>query len=600
MSPRGIDLVLTSGVPWLVAIGTPLVLALLLLSRPWRQTTITLMPWSALPALALSVLTPSTTSIDLPWLLLGTRLGLDQTGQVFLSFTALLWLLAGAYARRYLDHDAAAHQFGGYYLVTMAGNIGVILAQDMLSFFVFFAVMSFASYGLILHNRDAEAVRAGRIYIILVLLGEVLLFAALVLAASHSKSLFFEVMAPHMAHAPMRHWFIAFILVGFGIKVGVLPLHVWLPLAHPAAPTPASAVLSGTMIKVGLLGWLRFLPLGGVAFPAWGSLCMTAGLVAAFFGVLMGLGQRHPKTVLAYSSISQMGLLTVLVGVGLTAPASWTWILAAILAYATHHALAKGALFLGVGVAAATPAAAWKRRLVAAGLTLPALALAGAPLSSGALAKAALKKATALAPTPWPDILGTGLPWAAVGTTLLMGRFLYLLWPRPTGKATRLPAGLWVPWVVLLVGIPLMALLLPWHDVIQMTQQSLTSKILKSTVWPVCVGALLVWGMLACSRRYGVGVARWIPAGDLLMPAVWLMQRLSQVYHVYVVTPSVTWWTHRVPPWHRLSALWLQGRLLTQWEGRLRSWVVAGTLFLVLAITLLALLATVGFQMENL
>ena len=592
MSPRGIDLILTSSVPWCVAISAPLLVALILLHRPWHQRGMTLLPWSALPALALAVLTPSPTAIELPWLFLGTHLGLDQTGQVFLSFTALLWFLAGVYARGYLDHDASAHQFGVYFLITMAGNLGVILAQDMLSFFVFFAMMSFASYGLIVHNRDVEAVRAGRIYIVLVLIGEVLLFAALILAASHAQSLAFVVIVPHMAHASVRHLFMAFILVGFGIKVGALPLHVWLPLAHPAAPTPASAVLSGTMIKAGLLGWLRFLHMGGVAFPFWGSLCMAAGLVAAFYGVILGIGQRHPKTVLAYSSISQMGLLTVLVGVGLTTPTSWPGILAAILAYATHHALAKGALFLGVGVAAATPASAWKRWLVAAGLTLPALALAGAPLTSGALAKAALKKVTALTPTPWPEILGMSLPWAAVGTTLLMGRFLYLLWPRPSAQAIRLPAGLWLPWVVLLAGIPLIALLLPWNDVVQMTRYSLTSKVFTSTVWPVCVGALVAGGMLACHRRYGLGVSRWIPAGDLLHPVAWIMAQLARLYHTYLVIPYVTWWTHRAFPWHRLSTVWSQGHLLTVWEDWLRHWRVAGMLLLVLAVTLLALLGT--------
>jgi hypothetical protein len=95
-------------------------------------------------------------------------------------------------------------------------------------------------------------------------------------------------------------------------------LHVWLPLAHTVAPTPASAVLSGSMIKAGLLGWIRFLPPGGGGDPAWGAVFIAAGITAAFYGVAIGLGQKHPKTVLAYSSISQMGLITVAFGIGLT------------------------------------------------------------------------------------------------------------------------------------------------------------------------------------------------------------------------------------------------------------------------------------------
>jgi formate hydrogenlyase subunit 3/multisubunit Na+/H+ antiporter MnhD subunit len=120
---------------------------------------------------------------------------------------------------------------------------------------------------------------------------------------------------------------------------GVYALHVWLPLAHPVAPTPASAVLSGAMIKAGLLGWLRFLPLGEAATPGWGNVCTIAGLAAAFDGVLVGCTQDNAKTVLAYSSISQMGFMTMAVGVGLTVPAVWTQALTATALYALHHAM---------------------------------------------------------------------------------------------------------------------------------------------------------------------------------------------------------------------------------------------------------------------
>jgi formate hydrogenlyase subunit 3/multisubunit Na+/H+ antiporter MnhD subunit len=100
------------------------------------------------------------------------------------------------------------------------------------------------------------------------------------------------------------------LLVGFGIKAGALSLHFWLPLAHPAAPVPASAVLSGAMLKAGLLGWIRFLPLGEAAMPLSGVTLVSAGLGAAVLGTFVGVVQNDPKTVLAYSSISQMGIIT--------------------------------------------------------------------------------------------------------------------------------------------------------------------------------------------------------------------------------------------------------------------------------------------------
>ena len=104
--------------------------------------------------------------------------------------------------------------------------------------------------------------------------------------------------------------------LGLGVKAGVIGLHVWLPLAHPVAPAPASAVLSGAMIKAGLLGWLTVLPLGmeslSPAMMQFGNVVLVAGFAAAFGAALYGIWQSHPKAILAYSSISQMGMLTAL------------------------------------------------------------------------------------------------------------------------------------------------------------------------------------------------------------------------------------------------------------------------------------------------
>src|SRR5690606_7309656 len=134
---------------------------------------------------------------------------------------------------------------------------------------------------------------------------------ALITAALATNQTALPAVAAGLADAPRRDLIVGLVLAGFGIKAGALPLHVWLPLAHPAAPTPASAVLSGAMIKAGLLGWLRFLPLGLVALPGWAALLMVLGVVAVFFGAAAGAVQQDAKAVLAYSSISQMGLMII-------------------------------------------------------------------------------------------------------------------------------------------------------------------------------------------------------------------------------------------------------------------------------------------------
>jgi formate hydrogenlyase subunit 3/multisubunit Na+/H+ antiporter MnhD subunit len=394
-----------------------------------------------------------------------------------------------------------------------------------------------------------------------------------------------------MAQAPGRELMLALFLLGFGIKVGALPLHVWLPLAHPAAPTPASAILSGAIIKAGLLGWMRFLPLGVMAFPAWGAGCIAVGLAAAFYGVLAGLPQRHPKTVLAYSSISQMGLMTVAIGCGLLAPAAWPVVSVVAGMYALHHALAKGALFLGVGVAAGRLDTPWKRGLVGGGLLLPALALAGAPFTSGAAAKVSIKAVTAMTPSDWPALLETLLPWSAMGTTLLMGRFVMLVWPRPAPQASRLASGLWLPWALLLLSTAVGVFAWPWPGHMMPLSEAFSSKGMWEASWPIGIGALIVSGVWGWSRWRGWRCAWQIPAGDILMP----LYRCMAVARRNARVTSLTGGVHQVTkplPARVAMAPWCTK--LTRGEQRLASWRVGGMLFLLLTATLLACVITLA------
>ncbi|MBU1666711.1 MAG: NADH-ubiquinone oxidoreductase, partial [Gammaproteobacteria bacterium] len=153
----------------------PLLLAALVLYPASRRVGLALAPWAALPGLLFAGLAPAAPEayvLDLPWLLLGSRFGLDDTGRLFLAFTALLWLVAGFYARAWLVNDPRRHVFTGFFLATLAGNLGVCLALDAASFYFAFALMTFAAYGLVAHVADAGARRAGRVYLAMALLGE--------------------------------------------------------------------------------------------------------------------------------------------------------------------------------------------------------------------------------------------------------------------------------------------------------------------------------------------------------------------------------------------------------------------------------------------
>lgn len=289
----------------------PLLIVPLLLFPASRAMGLRLAPWAPLAGLMLALTAPADPHLDL----LGTSLGLDDTGRLFLLFTALVWLLAGWFAHGWLRDDAGKHRFWAFFLAAQAGNIGVCLALDAASFYLLFALMTFAAYGLVVHSGTVEALRAGRMYLTMAVLGEALLVAGMLLAVDAADTH----RLADLAASPLAGPAAVLLIAGFGIKVGVPLLHMWLPLAHPVAPVPASAVLSGVMLKAGLLGWLRFLPLGTHALPEAGAVLMVAELAAMFLGVGAGLAQRNPKVLLAYSSVSQMGFMTLGVGAGLAA-----------------------------------------------------------------------------------------------------------------------------------------------------------------------------------------------------------------------------------------------------------------------------------------
>lgn len=455
-------------------------------------------------------------AVEVPALLLGARFGLDATGRVFLFFSGVLWLLGGVYASGYLRDDARRARFFGFYLTAMVGNLGLIVAMDAGTFYLMLAVMTFASYGLVVHSGSVEALRAGRVYIGMAVVGEALLFSALVLLAQGSTSLSFAELSYLSVPEQTRAAIVPLALAGLGVKAGLVGLHMWLPLAHPAAPTPASAVLSGAMIKAGLLGWLRILPISEVGLPEWGGAVIALGLVAALGAAAVGVAQREAKAVLAYSSISQMGLITVAVGVALGSTGGAAAGVGAATLYALHHGLAKGALFLSVGVATGSARGPSRQLLRMIALLLPAASLAGAPLTSGAVAKAALKGAASVAPGAWAGALAVLLPLSAIGTTLLMARFLFLMQARskPAPPPSPAVAGSWIALVVLSAVVPW---LWPADLVGPAVAAALKLGAVWTNVWPIAVGAGVAVAAARVAARRGPSAAPpGVPPGDVL------------------------------------------------------------------------------------
>jgi hydrogenase-4 component B len=546
-------------------LAVPLLPLLLACAVPWGGVAGVrwMTPVVALPGLALVLFMPDGTHAAYSWLMLGLDLHLDATGRVFLLLSSLLWSASGLYALGYLRGDPHEARFHLFFLLAMAGNLGLVLAADAMGFYLFFALMSLSSYGLVVHAGGREDFRAGGIYLVLAVIGEILLFSGLVMHASAAGGHHFTLMAA----TPLQPVSAALLLLGFGIKAGLIPLHVWLPLAHPAAPAPASAVLSGAMIKAGLLGWLRLLQLQGAGWEELGWLLVILGLAGAFLAAVAGVMQRRPKTILAYSSISQMGLMICGVGLILLLPDEGDLLLAAVVLYALHHGLAKGALFLGAGIVDRC-----RSPWVMVTLAIPALALAGLPWTSGALAKQALKAPVYEATASWAGTIEFLLTLAAVGTTLLMARFLWCVRPHAKAVSGALSWEMILPWLVL----SLAALVMPWI-------RGGTAGLTWSLVWPLALGVVLALTMPPLLRGRRV---LQLPEGDLLVPVEALIGWLTGIVQA---TPRLWQTAGDGPARARLRLAWRRTRHgVARMEAGLRRWESVGILFMALVVAVLA------------
>lgn len=463
----------------ILALAAPLAMAALvpLLRRPLR-----LLPLAATPALAAALFTPFGAAVDLPEVLLGSTLRLDRIGAVFLGFGALLWTLAGAYALGYMAHSERTRSFSIFWLLTLAGALGVFIAADAVTFYLFFAVLSFAAYGLVLHDRTPIARRAGQVYIVLAIVGEVALLVAFMLADTSSPTLQFVDIRAALTTSPWRAAVLAGLLIGFGIKLGLVPAHVWLPLAHSQAPTPASAVLSGIIVAAGVIGLIRFLPLESVDLTFADAL-IALGLVTAYFGTAVGSMQTSAKVILAYSTLSQMGLIVTVLASAMSAPGAAGAAIDAATLYALHHGLAKAALFMTVGLAARN---VWPSRPVMCVSVVTALAIAGFPLSGGALAKLAIKSSLGDGIVAWLVTL------SAVGTTMLMLRFLWALSLLPAAPSGGRAFGLLAPWLAMAgAALALSWLLFPTLSGHSWSYAASPAN-LWSALWPVLLAPLLL------------------------------------------------------------------------------------------------------------
>jgi hydrogenase-4 component B len=301
-----------------------------------------------------------TESLRIPWdLPFGTFIiSIDPLSAFFMVPLFTLGLLGALYAIPYLRGQLSSPAYGMhwfYYNALVASMAVVLAAADSLLFLLAWEIMSLTSFMLVLHkHEEKESQEAAWIYFIAAHIGTAFLLVFFILAGVNSGAFTFSSFAVKGFSPLVSTILFIAALIGFGIKAGFIPFHVWLPRAHPAAPSHVSALMSGVMIKIGVYGIARALTFITPFQSWWGIALIIIGSVSGIFGVLLALGQHDLKRLLAYHSVENIGIITLGLGAGILGVTEGIPLLAILgfcggLLHVINHAFFKGLLFLGAG-----------------------------------------------------------------------------------------------------------------------------------------------------------------------------------------------------------------------------------------------------------
>src|SRR5712691_5670968 len=310
----------------------------------------------ALLALLGSSEVPSAVTLPLgiPWL--GAHFRLDALSAFFLAVVNLGAATASLFALGYGRHEHAPRRVLPFYPAFLAGMSIVVLADDAFTFLVSWEFMSLSSWALVMaHHRVGDNVRAGYVYLIMASFGTLALLLTFgLLAGADGGYAFADIRGAHPSTAVAASILIL-ALIGAGSKAGLVPLHVWLPLAHPAAPSHVSALMSGVMTKVAVYGFIRVV-FDLLGQPTWSAsvIVLFLGGITAVMGILYAMMEKDLKRLLAYSTIENIGIIFVSLGLALAFQANDLKLPAALaftaaLFHALNHSFFKSLLFFGAG-----------------------------------------------------------------------------------------------------------------------------------------------------------------------------------------------------------------------------------------------------------
>jgi hydrogenase-4 component B len=282
---------------------------------------------------------------------------LDGLSALMLLVISVVVVACGIYSISYMKEYEGKGAWGmGFFMNTfIASMVALVVSDNAFYFIVFFELMSLASYFLVISEQNEKSIRAGLQYFLIAHAGSVLIMIAFFILYRQTGSLNFQDFRNTDLSSGLKSIVFLLAFFGFGAKAGMISLHSWLPLAHPAAPSNASALMSGVMVKIGVFGIIRVgIDFLGADTEWWGYLVLAFGAVSSVLGVLYAIAEHDLKRLLAYHTVENIGIILMGVGVGMIGIATGHPAIATIgllggLYHILNHAVFKGLLFLGAG-----------------------------------------------------------------------------------------------------------------------------------------------------------------------------------------------------------------------------------------------------------
>lgn len=323
----------------------------------------------------------------------------DKLGRLFAAIVSIVWVLAGFYAFEYMKHEKEEKRYFGFYMLVYGVLLALNFAGSLVTYYLFYEMMTLFSVPLVLHSKTKEAIMGGLKYLFYSLLGAYMVLFGIYFLNKYASTLNFTaggVLDIEVAVANKGILLIAAcsMILGFGVKAGLFPFHAWLPTAHPVAPAPASAVMSGIIVKMGVLGMLRTVfYIFGADFirDTWvQTVWLVLALITVFMGSMLAYREKVFKKRLAYSTVSQVSY--ILFGMALLQPMA---LVGAIL-HIIFHAVIKSSLFMDAGAVIYKTGKTTVGELKGIGKEMPmtiwcytfaSLALIGIPPASGFISK---------------------------------------------------------------------------------------------------------------------------------------------------------------------------------------------------------------------